>query len=296
MGILDKIKRGAPKLPPRIVLIGKDGVGKTTAGLAMPNPLFVVGDDFSGVPGMPEDLPIYKPTSWDEMQADLHELRRNKNGFDSIVFDNIEHIVELITSHVLKVNGITAIGDLGHGKGYVQQEQHFLDFLQILTLMNESGWGVMVSGHSQIVTYDNPVGENYNRYGSQFREKLFAALRSWAFVVLFAEFAVEVDEKKGKVILEERARRIVRTTETTAHNAKNRHGLPTTMAFNMPLILRMINVGVPGSADHIREEIGKMLTKLPKAKQSKIKAEVESAKNIKMLAHYLVQVREEVYS
>ena len=39
--LLSKIKKGPTKLPPKIMLIGVEGVGKSTAGASMPNPDFL---------------------------------------------------------------------------------------------------------------------------------------------------------------------------------------------------------------------------------------------------------------
>lgn len=47
--LLSKIKKGPTKLPPKIMLIGVEGVGKSTAGASMPNPIFICGE--SGLVG-----------------------------------------------------------------------------------------------------------------------------------------------------------------------------------------------------------------------------------------------------
>ena len=63
MDIKSLIKKGPSTRPPKIMLIGVEGVGKSTAGANMPSPVFMCSE--SGLVG-PQfaDVPNFTPKSW----------------------------------------------------------------------------------------------------------------------------------------------------------------------------------------------------------------------------------------
>ena len=60
MSLLDKITKNQKPRAPRIMMIGVEGVGKSTAGASMPNPVFICGE--SGLVG-PQfaEIPSFTP-------------------------------------------------------------------------------------------------------------------------------------------------------------------------------------------------------------------------------------------
>ena len=86
--LLSKIKKGPTKLPPKIMLIGVEGVGKSTAGASMPNPIFICGE--SGLVGPQFDgIPNFTPESWKDILDFCDELATTPgeaNGCNSCFF------------------------------------------------------------------------------------------------------------------------------------------------------------------------------------------------------------------
>lgn len=87
--LLSNIRRGQSKNPPRIMLIGVEGVGKSTAGACMPDPVFLCGED--GLVGPQFDsVASYSPSGWADILAFVDELATNPSGFKSLVIDTLD--------------------------------------------------------------------------------------------------------------------------------------------------------------------------------------------------------------
>ena len=87
--LLSKIKKGPTKLPPKIMLIGVEGVGKSTAGASMPHPIFICGE--SGLVGPQFDgIPNFTPESWKDILDFCEELATTPGDFRTLVIDTLD--------------------------------------------------------------------------------------------------------------------------------------------------------------------------------------------------------------
>ncbi|MBO5740474.1 MAG: ATP-binding protein, partial [Bacteroidaceae bacterium] len=221
--------------PPKIVLIGQEGVGKSTAGAKMPNPVFLCGE--SGLVG-PQfaDTPSFTPTSWAESLAFCEELASNPSGYKTLVIDTLDWIEPMLYAHVVqaaKKNDIKHIEDFGYGKGYVIAQQEARKMLAVLDKVNAAGMAVLILSHSQLKTVKNPEGDDYDHFESRVNTKVAGIFKEWSDAVLFARFEIYVRKDGMKVKAQGGTERIVQTTHSAAWDAKNRYGLPEVMDLDM---------------------------------------------------------------
>lgn len=245
MSLLESIKKGPSTRPPKIMLIGQEGVGKSTAGAKMPNPVFLCGE--SGLVG-PQfaDTPSFTPTSWAEALAFCEELASNPSGYKTLVIDTLDWIEPMLYAHVVqaaKKNDIKHIEDFGYGKGYVIAQQEARKMLAVLDKVNAAGMAVLILSHSQLKTVKNPEGDDYDHFESKVNTKVAGIFKEWCDAVLFARFEIYVRKDGMKVKAQGGTERIVQTTHSAAWDAKNRYGLPEVMDLDMSEIYTRIVSG-----------------------------------------------------
>ena len=249
MSLLESIKKGPSTRPPKIMLIGQEGVGKSTAGAQMPNPVFLCGE--SGLVG-PQfaDTPSFTPTSWAESLAFCEELASNPSGYKTLVIDTLDWIEPMLYTHVVqaaKKNEIKHIEDFGYGKGYVIAQQEARKMLAVLDKVNAAGLAVLILSHSQLKTVKNPEGDDYDHFESKVNTKVAGIFKEWCDAVLFARFEIYVRKDGMKVKAQGGTERIVQTTHSAAWDAKNRYGLPEVMDLDMSEIYTRIVAGKSSS-------------------------------------------------
>lgn len=244
MSLMERMQKGQKPRSPRIMLIGVEGVGKSTAGASMPNPVFLCGE--SGLVG-PQfaEVPSFTPESWSEALQFLDELAQQPGEFRSVVIDTLDWIEPMLYSHVCTKAGHKNIEDFGYGKGYVVAQQEARQLLMRLDRLNGIGLNILILCHSQIKTVNNPCGDNYDHFEAKVNAKIGGIFKEWCDAVLFAQFDMytKKDGMRSKAFGGDG--RIVQTTHSAAWDAKNRYGLPEVMPLDMGAILEAMGHGQP---------------------------------------------------
>lgn len=242
MALFDRIKKGQTVRAPRIMMIGVEGVGKSTAGASMPNPVFICGE--SGLVG-PQfaDTPSFTPENWGEILQFVDELAQDSQGFKTLVIDTLDWVEPMLYAHVCKNANHKNIEDFGYGKGYVVAQQEARQLLARLDRLNSNGMNILLLCHSQIKTVNNPTGDNYDHFESKVNAKISGIFREWCDCVLFAQFDMYTKKDGMRAKAFGGDGRIVQTTHSAAWDAKNRYGLPEVMPLDMGAIMEAITAG-----------------------------------------------------
>lgn len=238
---LDNIKRGTKALPPRIVIYGVGGIGKTTFAAMAPSPIFICTEDGLGKLDAPHftsesGSPVLR--TWSEVIDALTSLLTSEHSYKTAVIDSLDCLEPLIWQRVCdtvptdKGARATNIEDYGFFKGqrtHVPKVMRHL--LAGLDALRAKGIGVILIGHSKIKRFEPPDAEAYERYQIKLDDAAAGIVYDWADCVLFAQQKVHVktdgkgfDERKRAVGTGER---ILYTEERPAWQAKNRYSLPT---------------------------------------------------------------------
>ena len=273
------IKTGGTVRPPRILLMGVEGVGKSTAGSQMEAPIFLCSED--GLVG-PQfaSTPHFSAPDWEKALGFLDYLLDNPHPYKSIVVDTVDWLEPKLYHFVCQRDGEKSIESYGYGKGYTEAAAEFRKFVRRLDALNRKGMAVLVLAHTVVKPYNNPTGENYDRYEPKADKKVAGIVKEWADAVLFAQFQTFAVKAKGasKAKGVGGQERIVHTQHSAGWDAKNRYGLPDEMPFDMPLILDAIKAGNGAggdSAKDIADEIRSIYTDLPDEKKARIDADIE---------------------
>jgi len=229
MGLLDQITHTPTIKPPRIVIHGSPGVGKTTFAADCEGVLFMPIEEGLGTLDVPH-LP--HPRTLDDVMTALIELEESDHDFRAIAIDSVDKLEPLIWEAVCEDKGKANIEEIGYGKGYTMADGLWQEFFrQLDTLRAKRSMTAIVIAHNTKTMIDDPQIGSYSRYETKLHKRANGLLVEWADVIGFLNHKrVALDKGKSEG-------RQVRTSMTTGERilyldddgsfvAKNRYGLP----------------------------------------------------------------------
>lgn len=258
------IKSGITKEPLRLVVYGKDGVGKTDLASQAPGVIFVPIENGCGrynVSKFPE------PKTMQEVRDMVDWLSKNMSKHQTIVLDSIDWLERLIHKEVEVEQG-KEISKIGFNKGYESALMKTRDFIDSLSKLKEIN--VVVLAHSKVKTFQDPgMASGYDRYQLALRDDTANVWRQWASAVIFCDYEVFKQDAEDRFALGE-GKRVMYTEERPSHQAKNRFDLP----YKLPLdkgkgwktLIDAIDAG-GASPDILMKEITELLPVLTDAKK-----------------------------
>lgn len=245
MSLISSITKGREAQPPRIMIYGSEGVGKSTFAALAPNPVFVQTED-----GLSEidcsKFPLAK--SFDDVVLQLQAVRDEQHDYGTVVIDSLDWLERLVWDRVCADYGVKSIekADGGYGKGYV----HALTYWrQIVSLLNDirarKGMAVILIAHAAVERFEDPEHAAYDRYTPRLHKKACSLVCEWVDAVLFASRRMRVDSTTGKAapVGADGGERILRTNGSPACIAKNRFGLPTELPLTWSAFVEALKPG-----------------------------------------------------
>ena len=186
MSMLTRIQRGRQAMPPRVLLYGTEGIGKSTFGSQAPKPIFVQVED--GVDEIDCDkFPL--AANYDDVLTALGELRNQQHDYESVVIDSLDWLERLVWDKLCAENGVNSIEkvDGGYSKGYTHALTYWREIIdQLNVLRNGRGMVVLLIAHSKVERFEDPESSPYDRYSPRLHKHAAALISEWCDAVLFA--------------------------------------------------------------------------------------------------------------
>lgn len=224
-----KIFKSSITKPPRIILYGGHGVGKSTFAANCPAPIFIRTEDGADALGV-ETFDLCK--EWSDMTNQIMYLTMNDHPYKTVVIDSLDWAEKLAFAKVCEQNKVDSIDKMPYGRGYTAAEALWADALDSLTYLNtKKKMLVVLLAHSQIKRFEDPERESYDRYELDLQRKSAALLAEWSDILALATYSMTVISKDGgfgqKITkASSSGERIMYLEERPGHNCKNRYGLP----------------------------------------------------------------------
>lgn len=208
--------------PPRLVLYGPQGEGKTTFASQSPSVVFMdIEDGLQGIESAKQRV-----TCWGEALEMITKLHEQNHNFRTLAVDTLDWLEALIHKDVEINNNVQSIADINYGRGYAQALGYWEIFLKGMTSLRDTkGMTIILLAHDKIKRFDDPMGPGYDRYMLKLHDKAGALVQEWADGVLFIKSKTYIDvEKAGfkKVNKGIDGGVFLHTTETPAYQAKHR--------------------------------------------------------------------------
>lgn len=246
MNVLEQIRRGRRHSPPRFLIYGTEGIGKSTTAAQAPKPIFIPTED--GLDQI-ECASFPLATKLADVQNDLQALIHEDHGFESAIIDSLDWLERLIWDSVCEQYGVASIekADGGYARGYTHALTHWRGILNDLnTLRNQRAMCVVLLAHAKVEKFEDPEQPAYDRYSPRLHKHATALINEWADAVLFATRKVITktedtgfgrDRTIAAGLGKDGGDRILRCVGSPACVAKNRYGLPAELPLSWQAIM-----------------------------------------------------------
>lgn len=282
---LKDVSSGRKQQPFRLMLAGVEGIGKSTFGADAPKPIFLGaedGADHLDVQRLPQ------PRTWADVFHSVDLLNREQHDFRTLVIDTVDWLEPLCWGHVcrrdkkLNKDGEPDIEEYGFGKGFSAALDEWRKLLRQLEALRAKGMHVIMLAHTQLRTFKNPLGDDFDRYELKLNLKAGGLLKEWVDAVLFANFETFAVKKDATSKFEKakgvsNGSRYIYTERTAGYDAKNRYGLPGQLPLSWAAFEAAAIAGQPADPVVILAEIHARSALLSGAEQEKIKAAIDRA-------------------
>jgi hypothetical protein len=246
MGLLDLVQRGRTHMPPRIMVYGSEGCGKSTLASRAPAPIFIQTED-----GLNEidcaKFPLAK--SLDEVLNALTELATAEHPFETVVIDSLDWLERLIWDAVCRRESVTSIEKVGggYGKGYSLALDYWGRIVDRLSsLHTQRQMVVFLIAHAKVERFEDPEASAYDRYSPRLHKHAAALVTEWCDAVAFASrrFTTRTEDigfgrqrAIAAPIGAAGGERILRTVGGPSCVAKNRYNLPPEMPLSWDALM-----------------------------------------------------------
>jgi len=233
------IQVGKP-VPPITWLYGVGGVGKTTFTSFAPAPVYLMTENGLTSRRMQKFPFLAAPgkklvENYNEMMFWLEKLREENHAFETVVIDSLDAFEPLVLAKVCADNGWRSIEQPGYGKGYIEADAKWLDFIRaVQRLRDEKQMMVFMIGHVKQDNISPPDTEPYSQYAPNLHKRAAALINHEVDNTLFANRPVKIIRDQGKFnqeskrAVQDEAPRLY-TRQEGGWIAKNRYDMPAWM-------------------------------------------------------------------
>lgn len=252
---LSSVSKGKQIRAPRIIVLGTEGIGKTSfacgahfdgnrmVAVGQNDPIIIPckgeqGADSLGVPMTP------KCSSKEDIMEVIAELYKEKHEYRTVVLDSASALSPIIADGVCQefdVKNIRKVPGFRTGEAAILNRwREILDGLD--ALRDERNMSSIIIGHVKVRKMKNPEGDDYDTYDFDLEfQDVADLLKRWADIILFCnrKVVVKVDgqdtqfsKAKKRGIDSTGGARFMFTQQRPAHPGKCRFG---NLPYELPL-------------------------------------------------------------
>lgn len=229
---LASLKKTGTARPPRIVLYGTHGIGKSTFAAQAPNPVFIQTEE--GLDAVSATaFPLCQ--SFDDILECIGVLASESHDFQTVVLDSADWAEQLIQKRVAQDNNVKTIDAIGYGRGYKAAADYWRQLLDGFDhLRTDKNMQVILLAHSQVRRFDDPLADPYDRYQLDLHHGSASLVSEWCDIMMFAnqqystvKSDVGFNQKVTRAV--GTGNRVLYTQERPGWQAKSRWPLPDTL-------------------------------------------------------------------
>ena len=233
---LADLKSTKNELPPRIIMHGVAGIGKTSLAAEFPAPILL--DTEEGAPAGVDVATFGLLPSYGALMEGMGSLAQEEHEFKTLILDSVDGLEPMIWRETCVRNQWESIETPGYGKGYLAADIIWNEFMTGCDyLRREKGMTIILIAHSDVKTFDEPGKVPYSRYDLRMHKRGAAILTDRCDYILFVGSKTEIKEvdagfNKKHAHAEGGGARWIFTDSRPAFIAKNRSAsMPAQLLF-----------------------------------------------------------------
>ncbi|MBY0490666.1 MAG: ATP-binding protein [Gemmatimonadaceae bacterium] len=241
---LDAVVEDIVPAPPKVVIYGAHGVGKTTFGAGFPNAILLMTE--AGVGSLRiRRFPKVVETYHDFMTA-IGALYQGEHDRQTLLLDSLDWLEPIVWQETAQRHNKDSIESWDYGKGYIEAEKVWSEVLTGLdALQAERGMSIVCTAHAAVTRFQSPTVEPYDRYSIKLHKRASALVQEWADIVGFAHWqtvttATDLGFNKKAVRGVSTGQRLLALEERPAWEAKNRFQMPPVMPLDAAQFLALL--------------------------------------------------------
>lgn len=287
-------KKSNPHRPCRVLIYGREGVGKSTFGAKADSPVFITPeggtDQLTNMHGGPVDE-MPNVSTFDGVKKAVKDLITQPHDFKTLTLDSADWIEKVChakiignsNKDIIRVNG-------GYSAGLRESEALHRELIADLSeLRDKKGMNIIVTAHAQVKDVKDPeMMSDYDGYQIKCDERVSSLWREWVDAMFFVRFAtfIKISEETAKARALGDDTRTVYTIQRPAFQAKNRYGMPPQMSFTENFwsefqgYVKKGPVEIPVNVTDVYREIISLVSLVPSEEtQKKIMEQVQKEEN-----------------
>ena len=224
---LKKLIGRQKKIPASIVLYTVPGWGKSTFATFMPKPIIL--DIDNSLRGLDVDtFPLI--TKFANFQEYISLLLNEKHDYKTVVIDSASSLERLIWTFFCKERSLKSIDDVAYYRGYKLVMQYWNGCLKMFDALRAKNMTILLLAHSDIIRFESPSMEAYDRYGLKLEKHPVGTITEWADYMFFGTYNIKISERgegfNKKTFATGEGERIIYTEERPDFYAKKRTKMP----------------------------------------------------------------------
>lgn len=221
MSILQQVTKSKIQAP-IIAIYGPGGVGKTTFASEFPKPLFLQTEQGAGSLSVDTFPDLF--TKFGNLMDVMRALYNEEHDYKTVVIDSVTRLEPLVWDAVCEREKWSNIEKPGFGRGYVEADDFWRQFLTACTMLrNKRNLTVVLIGHEAVRTFNDPRTDSYDQYQMRLHKRAEALVRETCDVLGFMNQLAHVTEDSKQRSRGTAGKTVLNVEPSPAYQAKNRY-------------------------------------------------------------------------